>query len=265
MSFWQGAAGPIFSGGLSFLGGLGGLLGGGHEPEGGGAKKAKHHQLDYDRRRISALVNGAKDAGIHPLAVLGAASGSGGFAAPVSSGSNWGVGDTIGAGLSAAADTFSTLYESDQDRLEREEDRKQRERENAYQRHRDTLQDKQYYDARKADAETRRLQNEGLELDNAISRTRLNQMRAAAIGASSGGNSPDSVVTPFGAKLELPRSSSAQTMEDEFSDEVGSVYGFLRWLETQLTNPRTGEGYVSEGVKSGKYKLPQKWKGVLTQ
>lgn len=122
------SVGSILGGIGSILGagaGIAGMFGGGNLGEGRGAKKAKHHQLDYDRRRIAALVNGAKDAGIHPLAVLGAASGSGGFASPVSSGSGFNVGDAIGLGGNALRD-IASLYESDQDRIERAQDRTDR-------------------------------------------------------------------------------------------------------------------------------------------
>lgn len=111
--------GSIISGGLNLLGGLAGsgLFGGGSSAEGGGAKKAKHHALDYDRRRIKAIVDGAGDAGIHPLVALGA-QGGGSFAAPVVDGA--GFGDAVSRGLGVLGDTISDYYEQDQDRQDRE-------------------------------------------------------------------------------------------------------------------------------------------------
>lgn len=174
--------GPIIAAGISTAGSLlGGLLGGGGSAEGGGAKKAKHHQLDYDRRRIKAIVDGANDAGIHPLAALGAASGGGGFAAPVNpGGSNWGIGDAIGAGANA----FAELYESDQDRLERAEDRKHEEMVRRQQNAIDNLRSKEITPERKLQLENMRLQNELLSTDIATSRTKLASMRNDVLGAA---------------------------------------------------------------------------------
>lgn len=254
---WGSILGGLASG---FGSALGGLLGGGSNAEGGGSKKAKHHQLDYDRRRIKALVDGAGDAGIHPLAVLGAASGSGGFAAPVNSGSGWGVGDAIGAGLSSAADTFASLYESDQDRLEREQVRRDTFAQERRERAIETLRSKEMTPERKLALKNAELQNELLTLDVAQSRSKLAAARAAAIGGTVGGSGVGSVVTPFGATLELPRSTDAGTMQNEFGEVVGDTYGWLRWLETQLTDPRTGEGkarkWLRENVPPALSRIP---------
>lgn len=252
---WGTAIGAV-AGGL-----LGGLTGGGKK-SGMSAKKAKHHQLDYDRRRIAAIVEGAKDAGIHPLAAIGASSGAGGFAAPVGGGSNFGLGDAIGAGLRDLGGAFSSLYEGDQDRLEREEDRAYNESMRRRQDAIENLRRKEVTPETRLTRENMQLQNDLLRMDIATSRTRLANMRAAAIGGV-----PDTVITPFQNKIELPFSTDAATMQNEFGEAVGDTYGWLRWLESQLTNPRTGEGVAHERMRKDLPKIPKagSWKPLLPQ
>lgn len=215
--------GQIIGGVLSGLGSAAGagLFGGGSNAEGGGAKKAKHHQLDYDRRRIKAIVDGANDAGIHPLAAIGAASGGGGFAAPVNAGgSNWGIGDAIGAGANA----FAELYESDQDRLERAEDRAYNEsmerRRNAI----ETLRSKELTPERKLQLENLRLQNELLSTDIATSRTKLASMRNDVLGAAG----PASVLSSSAGTLAPPggRSDVSAEYPKHWGDDAADVEGW---------------------------------------
>lgn len=226
--------GSILGGIGSILGagaGIAGMFGGGDLGEGRGAKKAKHHQLDYDRRRIAALVNGAKDAGIHPLAVLGAASGSGGFAAPVSSGSGFNVGDAIGLGGNALRD-IASLYESDQDRIERAQDRTDRndqiERARMDKIAEDTIASGQRDMQNKVhQAEIDRLNSETM-LNNAQSRSIIAGMRNKAIGGAPPVRSFD---TGLFGKFDLrPGSSTAS----EAQDLGGEPFEWLTALDTIL-------------------------------
>lgn len=218
--------GPIIGAGINVAGSLlGGLLGGGNNAEGGGSKKAKHHQLDYDRRRIKAIVDGANDAGIHPLAALGASSGGGGFAAPVNpGGSGWGIGDAIGAGAQA----FAELYESDQDRLERAEDRKHaefvRNRQNAI----ENLRSKEITPERKLQLENLRLQNELLSTDIATSRTKLASMRNDVLG----GAGPSTVlVGSSGTFAPDPSRSDLDGIARVYGDEMVDLEGASNYFD----------------------------------
>lgn len=199
---------------------LSNLIGGGNQPEGGGVKKAKHHQLDYDRRRIKALVDGARDAGIHPLVAMGS-SGSGGFAAPVLGGqSSWG--NAIGEAFSTAAE----LYSQDADRAERA-------REFEYRRGQDDDSRFQQILADQAQAKRDQL-NERLveaQIMESRSRTALDLARARAVGAM-GSGSPTTLTDALGNQLTPPSGrASAQEMQDEYGDIVENVYGVGNWIQ----------------------------------
>lgn len=223
--------GSIIAGGLNLAGGLlgSGLFGGGSSPEGGGAKKAKHHALDYDRRRIKAIVDGAKDAGIHPLAAIGASGGGGSFAAPVNSGSSgWGAGDVVGRALQG----FSELYQSDQDRMEERERYQSEVRERQRERALENLRSKEITPEIRLQRENMQLQNELLRADIATSRSKLFGARHAAVGATAG---TPSVISPDTGNLvvapalmpDLVRSPTvdAQKASDLYGDVIGELYG----------------------------------------
>lgn len=243
---------------LSAAQGIAGLFGaGGSSAEGGGAKKAKHHQLDYDRRRVLAVVNGAKDAGIHPLAALGATSGGGGFAAPVNPGSSgFGVGDAIGQGL----DTFSELYQSDQDRLERAEDRayneSMRRRQNAI----DTLRSKEVTPEVRLARENAALQNDLLRMDIATSRTRLAALRAAALGGTGPGG--HTFTAPGGEVFNTAPTTDSQDIENRYGDVAQEVWGIGNIVRdahdmmyrNRVIDPEDWEKGLSQIPKAGSMK-----------
>jgi len=227
--------GPIIAAGINTAGSLlGGLLGGGGSAEGGGAKKAKHHQLDYDRRRIKAIVDGANDAGIHPLAALGAASGGGGFAAPVNSGSSgFGLGDAISGGMASLSDAFANAYESDQDRMERDQERKELQRERAL----DNLRSKEITPEIKLQRENMQLQNDLLRADIARSRTALANARSVSQG---GAPVSGTYNLPFGMSVTpVPGRASAQDIEDIYGDIGEEVYGGASLIEDIATGRMT--------------------------
>lgn len=218
----------------SILSGVGGLLGAGAGianmftgEKGQSTKKAKHHQLDYDRRRIKAIVDGANDAGIHPLAALGAA-GSGGFAAPVTSGGGYGLGDAIGAGADALS-AFGQLYQSDQDRLEeaaaRKDEMAQRQREFAI----SNLRSKEITPETRLNREYMQLQNEALRQDILFKATSRSKLAATRAGSSGGPRS--FTIGPDNFSLS-PGSSSAQDAQDV----GGELFEGLSSLDTLLYN-----------------------------
>jgi len=221
----------------SFLGGLGsalsgaagiaGLFGGGSSAEGGGAKKAKAHALDYDRRRIKAIVDGAGDAGIHPLVALGA-QGSGSFAAPVVAGA--GFGDAVSRGLGVLGEAvrgYGDYYEQDQDRRERAEDR-------AYQRAQDDDAKFQRIldDQRRIKQEDQALKESEARIAEHMANARAANARAVAVGAVGPVNSlavPGQkyprLVDAFGSNWDAAPSSDAESFENRYGDIVSELFG----------------------------------------
>lgn len=197
-------------------------------PKGGmGAEEARNTRYLDMITHLRSIVEGAKRAGIHPLAALGS-SGVGGFAMPVSSyggsAGSFGLGDAIGSGLGAIGDA---LYEQDQDRRDREERaglEKARQRERAL----DILRSKEVTPEVRLQRENMALQNDLLRMDIARSRTALAEARAKALGATNGKSMTDALgitYTPPGGR------ASAQQMQDEYGDIVENVYGIGNWMQ----------------------------------
>lgn len=213
---------------------LGGIFGGSGEAKAAKAELAFARELNQNR--VQWTVEDAKKAGIHPLAALGASS-LGGFAMPQFV-SGPGLGDSIGAGLSAIGRGVSSVYEQDEDALEREQDRRlQRE-----------LQDREHWQ-RSLDRTAmlndpgRRLRGLQEELVKAqiaetMSRTMLMRQRAASIGGPQAGAVTDQYAVPLvepvtGRVVQPGPASSAQVVADRWGDLIGEAYGISNFVEDQ--------------------------------
>lgn len=247
---WGSIIGGALSAGGSLLGGLLGGSGDNYHPE-----VARNDAYKNYIKSIQAIKDAANKHGFHPLALLGSQPGSG-FAAPVpSQAPSWSVGDAIGSGLATAGDLYTEAQLGEDIKEQRAYDESMRRRQDAI----DNLRRKEITPEVKLQRENMQLQNDLLRMDIATSRSRLAKMRAEAIGGSQG-----SVLTPFHNKIELPLSTDAATMQNEFGEVVGDTYGWLRWLESQLTDPRTGEGHAHRAVREALPSVPKagSWKGL---
>lgn len=211
------------------LGGVAsGLLGGG-KSKGPSLGKQKNHALDYDRRRIKALVDGAKDAGVHPLVALGAS--GGGFSPTVSVGGGSPWGDVIGDALSGFGAGVDQHYQQDADASAADDARFEQ-----------ILRDNTPSEYEKLSTELLKAQ-----IDDVRSRTALAKARASSVGGAGPSNT---LVGPGGAVFSpVPGRTSAQDAEDQYGEAGDLIFGGGALLEDfakgrvkvpgKLTNPLT--------------------------
>lgn len=191
-------------------------------------------------KQIQGVTDAAKKYGFHPLALLGSGMQGGGFATPVNSGNQFGVGDAVGEALRGFGSSMENLYASDMDRMQRDEERGYYERDRAL----DILRSKEITPEVRLQRENMQLQNELLRSDIATSRTRLAEARAGAIG----GSSSRVLVGPGGLTM-APVGSPSQHWEDEYG-ELGDLVGGGGRMIDDLTSgrivsePLPGLGYL---------------------
>lgn len=195
-------------------------------------------------RSIRDVRAAAAEYGFHPLALLGAGAGSGGFAQPV--GGEAGRSSLAGDVMSGAANAFAdigSLYEQDDDRMERERQRL------------DVLdaQARERYDRRIADIENNRLkqleeQRMRADIDrinaetfmiSAQTRSQLNQMRQGALGAvSMTPSQPTEVVLPYTGTWALkPGTNSASDVQNMLGEPAEWQAAIENYIWNLLHDP----------------------------
>ena len=235
---------PAIAAGISALGSIGGgLLSGSSAKKASKkanklAKKQLKWQKYVDTHRIQMTVADAKAAGIHPLAALGASGlpQSSPVTVQPSYGGGFDWGDAIGAGTSALSQGLMGLYDewnADEAKAKEEARYQQQRRDEMYYRGGETAR----ADAMLQMQEKAARLNERLiesQLEEAQSRTRLNNMRAAAVGGPTvDQNGARVYIDPFGNKIEIAPTTDAQTWSDRYGDIAGEIFGagnFIRDL-----------------------------------
>lgn len=227
------AWGPLFSNlanAGSFLQGVGGVAslfgdGGNGLDEGAmvaQSKNALRWQLRYDKQRLSAIREGAKEAGIHPIYALGGGSGS--FSAPIAvDGSGPSMADRMAA---AGSDIYraATQMDTEADRLQK------------------------------------RLllaQIEGQEIDNAYAASRVardfqSTQLAPPIPSSGPRNIPMSdrfAVSPSGKKYPIPSEEYSMILENDPTHIP--IYWWQMFRDTVGAAVRNkASGYFSKGYRA---------------
>lgn len=229
----------VAAAGISAAGGIAGSIFGGKAQK-KAAKKANKiakqqlkYQKYYDANRVAITVADAKRAGIHPLAALGANI-SPSSVTPVGymDPGDGGWGDAIANGLNSIGQGFSSLYQSDLDQMryndsvaENKDIRRVQEhqwRSEMYQRDRQIS-----FQEKMQDLNARAIQ---AQIEETTSRTRLNQMRAAAIGGPPPGLQPKFLTDAFGNTIRRGPGTSSQDVADEYGDLMGEWFGIQNYL-----------------------------------
>lgn len=226
---------------------LGGVLGGvfGKKNKGPSIGKQKRHALDYDRRRIKAITDGAKDAGIHPLVALGAT--GGGFSPTISVPGQSSWGDVIGDAVSRFAGAGAEYMQQDADQ-EAWDDRQFEKilRENTP----EPPSEMDRLNQRIAEATLLEVQ----------SRTALNRARMGALGATVGGEM--SVPRPFGIPVVPTGTAAAEDVENRYGEIAGEVAGVGNILGDSMNTVRP---YVPDWMVPPVWRLLKRGYDVLTR
>lgn len=228
------ALGSILTGVGAALSGASGIASLFNKPSktGMGPEASLNYGIKSKMSEIYALTEAAKKYGFHPLALLG----NGGFqpgpmGMPDGGSSPWMAGDAVGQALSGLGD----FYSQDADREDRRRERDDLERERRYMRHRDTLGDARANDA---DRLNRRLME--AQIEEITSRTRINNMRAKAVGAAPSTDSlrPPTVTMPYsGPWRRKPGTSSASEIQNELGDFSEMQANVEQFIYNLLNDP----------------------------
>lgn len=231
----------VAAAGVSALGGIASTLLGSRG--GGSVRDSLETQYELERKRGPAIIRSnwranmaaAKEAGIHPLAAIGAPVSSGSFTPVGSTSSGSAIGDGIGVASEAAADG---LREYGRDRANKpalEAAERRAEAESAASVAESNARAR-YYDA----------QTLGLVTEKGLIQSTARRMVSEANFRQDGPEVKQTLSTPLGP-FKPSNTSKQQDVEDNYGGIVGETYGLWRYLNDLFSQERKPQTFNRRG------------------